>query len=464
MWLFDKIFNSKASSSSNSSTLDSRVGAAYIPSWGEGRPIYSSQDFQAQIESNIKWVYRCVELIAVAASTVPLKLYTMKSANNKVRIFNHKSVSKKQAEWLEAHNPSVNRLLRKSGELVQLTDHPIYELLKNVNDHMNEMDLKMLKWKAYSLTGNAYWYKVKNGAGRPVKLWPLPVPNMRVIPSKEKFIAGYELRNGADVTFFDESEVIHFKNHTPGDLFYGQSPMAAIVDTVTLQYYMDKFNRDLFYNKAIPEVVLKLNDRINDVEAERIIQRWKEKYSFMSGRSGEPAILSNGLEPYKLTMTPQELHYIESDIQVRNTIAGVYGVPITKFDPSLIKANTDAADTQFLRDTIYPNLIIEQEKLNEKLIPDFDSRIVAAYDNPIPEDKEYKLKEDVSLIRTGLRTRNELRSRDGLEPLPPDQGDVVPPFQSTGNINIGSEEGAKGYAKSVAKQVREMMYGKLSDS
>lgn len=463
MWLFDKIFPVNKARQDNNTQIDEKIGNALISRWTEGKPLYHPTDFQAQLNNNIKWVYRACQLIADTASKVPFRLYTVKNSANQVRVFRHKSIDRNKVDWLEAHSPTIQHALKKSakGELVEIQEHPVFDLMQNVNPHMNETDLKKLKWLSDRLTGNAYWYKIKDGTGRPVKIWPLPTQHVSIIPDRQTFIKGYELKVGTEKIYFDEHEIIHFKEPSPMNYFYGQSPMAAIVDSVTLQSYMDKFDRDLFFNKAMPETVLATDStELTEPIAERILKKWKEKYNFLAGRTGEVALLSHGLKPYKLTMSPQELNYNEGQQRVMREILGIYGIPITKADPSEVRANNDAANAEFLADTIHPLLIRDQEKLNEKLLPDFDDRLIGAYDNPVPDDKDFQLKEDVALVKAGIKRRNEVRGKRGLEDLPPEDGDIVPPF-SGGGQSLQIEGDIKSFADSIAKDVRRGIYGNM---
>jgi hypothetical protein len=56
------------------------------------------------------------------------------------------------------------------------------------------------------------------------------------------------------------------------------------------------------------------------------------------------------------------------------------------------------------------------EKLNERLVPLFDpsGRLFLAADDPRPEDRELRLKEQVQHVQAGIRTVNELRAELGL--------------------------------------------------
>jgi len=82
-------------------------------------------------------------------------------------------------------------------------------------------------------------------------------------------------------------------------------------------------------------------------------------------------------------------------------------------------ANLQAADSQHARN-VYAKLVRRDEKLNEQFIPLYDpsSRLFVASDDPRPEDREYNLRRDRMNLMYGVTTINELRTRDGLQPVP----------------------------------------------
>ena len=448
---------SRSEKKKQDTSITQNTGSVFVQPWQDGKPLFKHYEFEKQLDSNIKWVYRCTQVIADAASSVPFRLYAVETKANPVRLFNTRVIKGDEKDKLIAERKQIGRIVRKEvgpNELVEVIDHTLLDLLDQVNPHMNGADLTVLRWKAELLTGNAYWLKVKNGVGATERLWPLNPAQMGIIPSATEFISGYEYKIGSKKIRFDEDEIIHFKDPTPNDPFFGMAPLAAIVDTVTLQKYMDKFDVDLFYNQAIPQTVLTTDQQLDQDIVDRIKTRWHQLFGFRGGNTGEIAILDANLKPHQLTMNPSDLNYAEGQERIIKEILGVYGVPLTKVDPSQIVSNTEAAEQQFQRDTILPRLLRDEQKRNEKLVSEFDERLVGAYDDPVQADKEFTVKEEDTKIKNGSWTRNEVRARRGEEPLPKEQGDVVPSFQGDEEEIDESED----MAKSIARSVRQRIY------
>jgi HK97 family phage portal protein len=434
-------------------------------SWQDGQPAFKTNDYQRQLEYNTKWVYAAVQIIADTCASVPLRFYVVQSNADKQLLHKHVKCNKWETERLYESSPRIRKELRdaSNGELVEITSHPTIDLLDKVNNHQNGTDLQKLKWTYERLTGNAYWYKERNSMGVPIALWTLHTPNVAVIPSSTDFISGYEYRVDTRTIKLDDKDVVHFYDPSPHSPYYGMSPLAAAVDSVTLQRYMDKFGIDLFHNQAIPQTVLQTDAMLKSGQVDRIQNAWKSMSSFLRGFTGgsKPVILDSGLKVHTLTIPPQDLNYAEGKIAVPNEILSIFRVPTTKVEASEVRANTSAGDEQFMRDTVKPLLTRDEEKINEKLIPDFDpsGRLVALYDDPVPSDKEFQLKKNVEEAKAGIVTRDEVRAQRGLEPLEDGQGATVPPWPGQLPAMPELSDDDKAYADDMAKEIAKHRIG-----
>jgi HK97 family phage portal protein len=301
--------------------------------------------------------------------------------------------------------------------------------MKNVNPFSNQFDLFELTELFLELTGHAYWYLVKDLNGLPTEVWVLPSQNMKVIPDKEKFIKGYVYINGMEKIPYEEEEIIHFKFPTPGNVYYGCSPLSAVSQAYNINENMNVFENALFSNMARPEGVLETDEEIGDADFTRISKEWIATYGGVS-KVGKTALLDKGLHYKAITITPRELNFLNGRTAVRDEIGSAYGLPKSKLTTDDVnRANAEAGNYSYMVDTILPRCRRIQEKINEKLMSQFDSSLFVAFDNPIPEDQNFKLKEKEINLKTGYSSINLERKRNGEAPVP--WGDV--PF------NVGKE-------------------------
>ena len=92
-----------------------------------------------------------------------------------------------------------------------------------------------------------------------------------------------------------------------------------------------------------------------------------------------------------------------------------------------------------------------EEKVNEKIMPLYDEDIFMAFDDCVPEDGEFKLKERTEQVKSGITTANEERAKIGIDPHP--DGDKLR-IQGSGNQqsdNDNPDEDEKELAEFASK-------------
>jgi hypothetical protein len=142
---------------------------------------------------------------------------------------------------------------------------------------------------------------------------------------------------------------------------------------------------------------------------------------------GKTLLLEKGLKYQGISMSPREMNYIQGRKFIREEIAAAFGVPMSKLtSESVNRANALAGDVQYMSDTIEPRCRRIEEKLNERLLPMYDDTgsLFVAYDDIVPADKEFRLRE---------RSSNLERQIDGQEPV--EWGDK--PIMGSGMTHFG---------------------------
>lgn len=356
-------------------------------SYGAPQP----QDYQSMINNYKSWAYACAWKNAISVAQVELCIYkkSYDSINNK-------------------------ETLDKIGQ------HPFLDVIKSVNPFSNKFELFTITQTFLELTGNAYWWIPRNALGVPYMIWNIPSNWVRIIPSKTKFIEGYvvQVPGQGEVVPFDEEEVIHFKYPSPFNLFYGTGPMYAAMFGIDLNNQIKTWGINYFMNNANPGGILTTENSLSEPQYQRLKAQWNEKYRG-SKNAGKMAFLEGGLkyEQTGSTMVDARMETVSRD--VRDEILAMFGVPASKLGlvEDVNRANADANDYTYQKDTIRPRLLLIEEKLNEKMIPIYDDNLVCKFVDAVPEDKEYKLKERQANIQMGLTTIDEEREKGGLEPF-----------------------------------------------
>jgi HK97 family phage portal protein len=409
-------------------------------------------DYSTLVQMYHSWVYTCAQKNATAIAAVPFRLYTTKSKNQKI-LFEAKSISVQTKNYLKK-NPGLTSYISKGVETVEVVDHPFLDLMKNVNQFNNQFDLKEQTELFLELTGNAYWYPVRNGLGVPVELWMIPSQYMTIIPDKEKYIKGYLYRRGADRIPYDEEEIIHFKFANPQNQFYGKSPASAIWGAYKFLGDIRDFENALLENRGMPEGGLETDQRVSDAEFERVKTDWKETHQGKL-KVGKTAFLDKGIKYVKYGISPKDVTYPVGQKRAIEEIAAAFEIPMSKLTTEAVNlANATAGEIQYQRDTVVPRLRRMEEKLNEKLVPMFDDRLFVAFDDPVPTNRELELKESEGRLRNYVSTINEERAIIGKEPV--SWGNL--PFVPMNLMPYGSsvpEEQINEFCETVLRKIKE---------
>ena len=333
----------------------------------------------------------------------------------------------------------------------EITEHVFLDLMKNINPHFNKFELFTLTSIFMEVTGNAYWWIVKDNLGVPRAIWNLPANWVKIVPSKSEFIAGYLMTvpgNKGIAIPFEPGEIVHFKFPSIYSLYYGCPPMFGATYDIDLNKHIKTYGINFMMNNAQPAGVLETEDSLTEPQFKRLITMWKMRHQG-STNAGKIAILEKGLKYNQTGSTLADMKFEDVQRGVRDGILAAFGVPASKLGlvEDVNRANADANDYTYQKETILPRLTLIQEKLNEKMIPMYDEGLVCEFDNPVPEDKIFRLQEQREHIQSGYASIDEEREKDGQEPYKFPET-VVPllPFNvvpaGSGGLDPSSDEDA----------------------
>lgn len=387
-----------------------------VSSYESGTPKVQPGKYKTYIDAYKGWTYKCVSKIATDVGSKKMGLY-------------HRD---------------------RNGKIEEVEQHIFLDLMKNVNPNMNETEMKEDTQMFLDLVGNSYWYIPKNNLGIPIEIWTVPAQFMQIVPSKETFIAGYIYDDGSmQKIAFKEDEIVHFKYPNPKSRFYGMSPLEAGIQQINLSDYMNDYQSALYKNRARPDVVLETNEDLQPEELDRQYANWKRLFRG-SDKAGKLAILTHGAKLKPFSMTPNELDFMEGKRFTREEICSYYNIPLMLMGLGKEVGNRSIGETLdyvYMRDCIDPRLKRIATKINEKIMPLYraEGEFFVAFEDVIPKDKEFMIKERETNIKTGFSSINEERERVGIPPSTWGQVPLMP----MSYMPVGSAGEGKG-GKSVA--------------
>lgn len=371
------------------------------------------------------WVYVCASLNARSCASVPLRLYGTVSSKGKkikwagtdVEVQTRRISRAKRREFEQSR--SLQSYVTKAADVEEIVEHPFLDLIKSANPFFNMSDILELLYLYLDCAGDSYWYLVKNGAGVPEQIWTLPAQYVEPVPGKdlETFIEGYKFTRGNKSVFLPYEDVIAFSYPNMKSQITGFAPVLGIADEVYNYSQMNIYEASLFENKARVDGLFEVDSTVPMAQVERAKEKFADEFAGTQA-AGKRPLLPPGMKFTKTSMTAEEISFVEGRKLTREAIAAGLDVPISLLDPNSIRSNVEGAQYFHAKYGIAPRLRKVEEKLNERLLPMYDSGngLFVAFDNPVPEDKEFELRARQASVGGPWSDIDEARSEEGKEP------------------------------------------------
>lgn len=194
----------------------------------------------------------------------------------------------------------------------------------------------VLQWMAtladWSCTGNAYWLKVRNDAGRVVELWWLP--SWMVEPRwdesrSDQFIGWYDYSVDGVVYAYRVEDIVHFRDGIdPKNPRKGLSKLASLYREVFTDDEAGNMTASLMRNLGVPGVIVSPANtngptgRIQDPED--VKEKFMEKFG--GDKRGEPMVLTIPTDVKVLSWSPTQMNMRDLRKIPEERISAVFGV------------------------------------------------------------------------------------------------------------------------------------------
>ena len=309
-----------------------------------GQPVWSPRDYAAFAREGYARnpiVYRAVRMIAEAAASVPLRLFEGAS---------------------------------------EIAEHPLLDLLAQPNAAACGPDM-LEDWYGYLLiAGNAYMEAVSVG-GAPRELHVLRPDRMKIVPGTDGWPEAYEYTaNGLAVRFRQSPEegvrpILHMALFNPSNDYYGMSPIEAASSAIDLHNAASSWNKALLDNAARPSGALVYTAAEGHLTEEQFARLKAELETNYQGamNAGRPLLLEGGLDWRAMSLTPQEMDFIEAKHVAAREIALALGLPpmLLGIPGDNTYSNYAEASRVFWRQTVLPLVARTLKALTVWLSPSF---------------------------------------------------------------------------------------------
>lgn len=338
------------------------------------------------ITANLGWAFTANDSIVRPAAKIELKLYKKAS----------------------------------DGKRVEVLSSPVLDLLNRPNYALTGKQLRRLHFTYLNFTGESYMLMMKGDKPFEPKAGQLP-DSLHMLPAQSVEFKVGETFLKSEVKFDNEtyaiSSVVRDLNPDPRNPYYGQSIISAAALAIDTDDQMKDWNRRFFANNARPGLIFNTNEPMSDAAYER----WKQQFADEHGgttNAYKNLLVENGdAKPYMVSQ--QDLDFLASRKFARDEIFAMFQV-----SPAVVgmieNANRSIMDGAIYTHTInnvIPRVEDFVELMNTSFIQIFDPTLELDFENPIGEDKEFKLKEATEGVNTFM-TIDEAREERGMKPLP----------------------------------------------
>ena len=339
---------------------------------------------------------------------------------------------------------------RKDEGKEKVPAHPVYRLLHDRPNGLMTAQIFRETLQAHILTwGNGYAEIERNGAGKPVALWPL-LPN-RVQVDEDKLEAGNLIwkvshPQKADVFIPDENML-----RIPGlgfDGIVGYSVIEYARESIGLGMGAERFGSAFFGNGATIGNVLEHPAKLSDDAAKRLKESIKDKYSGPNN-AHRTLVLEEGMKWKPLGFTQKDAQFLETRKHQVTDIARWFQIPPHMIG-DLERATFDNIEHQgieFVTWTLARWLKRWEHECNFKLFSEAEQRTLFVeflVDALLRGDTQTRYEAYGSAIEKGWMSRNEVRVKENMNK---EEGldEFLTPMNMAGadNNQEGSEDGGE---------------------
>jgi len=372
----------------------------------------TQEDMLSQYKS---WAFICARLNGESVASQKLRLYA-KTAPNQKRIKNFATK--------EVDNQTFKRIIKSIPNtspidyIEEIYEHPVLDLIYNVNDNSNYFDNMQLTQTYMDITGNAYWYVVMDRDGMPAELHQMRPDMTKVVSGKTNLIQGYIYGN-KDKSALKKDEVIRFNVPNPSNPFYGKSCIEAAFAEVSRNNLYNKYENSQLMNNGRPDFIIKYQGQLTQEDQRRLTMEWNRLYQG-TNNAGKVKVMDNNFDVETLSFNPKDMEFLAGRLMTKKDLSSMFGIPYGMLDTSdELKAGLDNILSYYQRFAIKPRIRRIEETLNEQLIKFYDDSgdLFFAFDDPVDDNQKLNSEVNTKYVQAGILSVNEAREAIGYDPI-----------------------------------------------
>jgi HK97 family phage portal protein len=332
--------------------------------------------------------------------------------------------------------------LDRKGQPQPDEQHPLKQLLDTPNPYYSGELLWYGTLADWMLTGNAYWLKVRSGAGRVIELWW--VPSTMIEPKwpddGSAYLSHYDYTPNAKPIAYDPKDVVHFRyGLDPQNTRKGLSPLASLFREVFTDDEAANYTASMLRNVGVPPVVISPEldkdgngPKMDQAGADEVKGRFQDLST--GDERGKAIVMRGATKITTLGFKPSDMDTKSSRRIPEERISAIFGTPAVVVGLGAGLDRSTFANFSEAREAAYESNVIPSQRLlagelRTQLLPDFGDRARLKIDFDLSEVRVLQTDQNALHLRAredlkaGLLSRNQALEVIGEEPDP--SGDVI---------------------------------------
>lgn len=350
------------------------------------------------------WVRACAGRVADAKASIMWRAYIVKK--------NGKVAERRDIEFLQKASdyarPKLLKEIQQDGELVEITDHIMLSALRRGSAALTGWDTHWLQSIYQDMVGECFLLKQRNQLGAPESFWLIPPHWVAETPTPRR--PGFRLQWKAWQADIPENEILWMKSPNCIEPYQRGAGLAkSLDDDLATDEYAAKHTLKFFKNSARPDLLVMPKEGMFDAaERDRFEEWWNSKLQGF-WNSFKPLFLRTAVDVKLIEQNFRNMQLTELRQHERDTVMQVWGIPPEIFGvlESSNRSTIGSAPYIFSKYCIVPRMERDRNFYQDRLVPEYDDRLILDYLSPVPEDKEFQLK--VMTAQPGSFQKNEFR-------------------------------------------------------
>lgn len=301
---------------------------------------------------------------------------------------------------------------------ISYSDHPLYFVLHDSpNYDMTAIEFWQAVCVSVELWGNAYAVK-QMANGEIIGLDLLRANCMQVRRLSDGRIE-FRYSDGRNRNVYYDDEVFHVKGMTL-DGVKGLSTISYMRNTVGIGLATEQSAGDVFKNGMRPSGVFRIPHKLTEAQRQ---EAYKKAEKFKADRNGGILVTELGEEFQAISINPEDAELLATRSWSVEEVCRWFGVPpyLVGYTEKSTSWGTgmEQQNMAYLTYTILPRIRKIEQAIEKTLLTPSERRrffIRFNYEGLLRADSKTRAEVNAMDVRNGIRSRNEVRTKENLDP------------------------------------------------